>query len=70
VLFLFPKYGLAGALYATCAGLVIPFLTACFLGYASDLHISRSVFTVLQFLVVATTESFFSIALLESLVLP
>src|SRR5437773_6538054 len=38
-----------------------------FFGHASDLHISRSVFTVLQFLVVATTESFFSIALLESL---
>jgi hypothetical protein len=41
-----------------------------FFGHASDLHISRSAFTVLQFLVVATTESFFSMALLESLVLP
>src|SRR6266536_3728100 len=41
-----------------------------FFGHTSDLHISRSMLTVLQFLVVATTESFFSMALLESLVLP
>jgi hypothetical protein len=37
---------------------------------AYDCAISSSVFTVLQFLVVATTESFRSMALLESLVLP
>src|SRR5439155_2640257 len=40
-----------------------------FFGHARDLHISRTVLTVLQFLVVATTESFLSMALLESLVL-
>jgi hypothetical protein len=45
-------------------------LLACFFRHASDLHISRSVFTVLQFLVVPTTESFFSMAVLESFVLP
>jgi hypothetical protein len=37
---------------------------------AYDCAISSSVFTVLQFLVVATTESFRSTALLESFVLP
>src|SRR5438552_3566603 len=41
-----------------------------FLGHASEPTILRIAFTVRQFLVVATSKNFFSIALLVSLLLP